>query len=159
MAELFSPLTLRDVTFKNRIAVSPMSQYRAKDGHANSWHAVHLGRFAMGGAGLVYAEATAVEPDGRRTHGDLGLWQDAHIDDLALITKFIREEGSVPGIQLGHAGRKASKRRPWHGETPVDDEDVTERNEAPWPAIAPSPFPYAKGWPDLRRCRRQILIG
>lgn len=148
MAELFSPLTLRDVTFKNRIAVSPMSQYRAKDGHANSWHAVHLGRFAMGGAGLVYAEATAVEPDGRRTHGDLGLWQDAHIDDLAPITKFIREEGSVPGIQLGHAGRKASERRPWHGETPVDDEDVTERNEAPWTAIAPSPIPYAKGWPE-----------
>ena len=148
MAELFSPFTLRDITFKNRIAVSPMSQYRARGGHANGWHAVHLGRFAMGGAGLVYAEATAVEPDGRRTHGDLGLWQDAHIDGLMPIAEFIREEGSIPGIQLGHAGRKASERRPWHGETPVDDEDVSERNEAPWQAIAPSPIPYAEGWPE-----------
>lgn len=148
MAELFTPFSLRDISFKNRIAVSPMSQYRAKDGHANSWHAVHLGRFALGGAGLVYAEATAVEPDGRRTHGDLGLWRDTQIDDLAPITKFISEEGSVPGIQLGHAGRKASERRPWHGETPVDDEDVAERNEAPWTAIAPSPIPYAEGWPE-----------
>ena len=148
MAELFSPFTLRDITFKNRIAVSPMSQYRARNGHANGWHAVHLGRFAMGGAGLVYAEATAVEPDGRRTHGDLGLWQDAQIDDLTPITDFIRNEGSIPGIQLGHAGRKASERRPWHGETPVDDEDISERNEAPWKAIAPSPIPYAAGWPE-----------
>lgn len=147
MAALFSPFTLRDVTFKNRIAVSPMSQYRAKEGHANSWHAVHLGRFALGGAGLVYAEATAVEAEGRRTHGDLGLWQDTQRDALRPIAAFISEEGSVPGIQLGHAGRKASERRPWHGETPVDGEDLAERNEAPWTAIAPSPIPYAEGWP------------
>lgn len=148
MAELFSPFTLRDVTFKNRIAVSPMSQYRAKDGQANGWHAVHLGRFALGGAGLVYAEATAVEADGRRTHGDLGLWNDMQVESLAPIAAFLSEEGAVPGIQLGHAGRKASERRPWHGETPVDDEDISERNEAPWRAIAPSPIPYAEGWPD-----------
>lgn len=148
MAELFSPFTLRDITFKNRVAVSPMSQYRAKNGHANAWHAVHLGRFALGGAGLVYAEATAVEADGRRTHGDLGLWQDAQVEGLLPITKFLSEEGAVPGIQLGHAGRKASERRPWHGETPVDGEDVAERNEAAWTPIAPSPIPYAEGWPD-----------
>ncbi|WP_422367308.1 NADH:flavin oxidoreductase/NADH oxidase [Pelagibius sp.] len=147
MAILFSPFTLRGITFKNRIAVSPMSQYRAKNGHANSWHAVHLGRFAIGGAGLVYAEATAVEAEGRRTHGDLGLWQDAQIDDLKSITEFIGQEGAIPGIQLGHAGRKASERRPWHGETPVDHEDLAERNEVPWTAIAPSPIPYAEGWP------------
>jgi len=147
MTGLFSPYNLRDVAFKNRIAVSPMSQYRAKDGHANDWHMVHLGRFAMGGAGLVYAEATAVEADGRRTHGDLGIWRDAHIDDLKPITGFIAEQGSVPGIQLGHAGRKASERRPWHGETPVNDEDIAERDEAPWRAIAPSAIPYADGWP------------
>lgn len=147
MAILFSPFTLRGITFKNRIAVSPMSQYRAKNGHANSWHAVHLGRFAIGGAGLVYAEATAVEAEGRRTHGDLGLWQDAQIDDLKSITEFIGQEGAIPGIQLGHAGRKASERRPWHGETPVDHEDVAARNEAPWTVIAPSPIPYAQGWP------------
>ena len=148
MAVLFSPFTLRDVTFKNRIAVSPMSQYRAVDGQANDWHRVHLGRFALGGAGLVYAEATAVEAEGRRTHGDLGLWTDAQIDGLRPIADFISQEGSVPGIQLGHAGRKASERRPWHGETPVDDEDIAERGETPWLAIAPSPLPYAEGWPE-----------
>lgn len=148
MSALFSPFRLRDVTFKNRVAVSPMSQYRADDGHANAWHMVHLGRFALGGAGLVYAEATAVERDGRRTHGDLGLWDDAQIEGLQPITTFIETEGSVPGIQLGHAGRKASERRPWHGETPVDEEDRTDRGEAPWTALAPSPLPYAEGWPE-----------
>ncbi len=147
MVCLFSPLKLRDVTFKNRIAVSPMSQYRAIGGRANDWHLVHLGRFALGGAGLVYVEATAVTEDGRRTHGDLGLWQDDHIEGLQPIAEFLSREGSVPGIQLGHAGRKASERRPWHGETPVDLEDVTLRNETPWPAIAPSALPYADGWP------------
>ncbi len=148
MAVLFSPFALRGVTFKNRIAVSPMSQYRAVDGHANDWHRVHLGRFALGGAGLVYAEATGVEAAGRRTHGDLGLWTDAQIEGLRPIADFISGEGAVPGIQLGHAGRKASERRPWHGETPLDEEDVAERGEAPWQAIAPSPIPYAEGWPE-----------
>ncbi len=147
MSKLFSPLTMRGVTFKNRIAVSPMSQYRAKDGNSNNWHMVHLGRFAMGGAGLVFAEATAVEAVGRRTHGDLGLWQDEQIEGLKPITSFISSEGSVPGIQLAHAGRKASERRPWHGEMPVDDKDISERDEEPWQAIAPSAIPYADGWP------------
>jgi len=147
MSHLFSPFTLGTVTFKNRLAVSPMSQYRAVDGYSNDWHKVHLGRFALGGAGLVYAEATAVERAGRRTHGDLGLWEDGQIDGLKQITDFLTAEGAVPGIQLGHAGRKASERRPWHNETPVDDEDISERGEAPWTAIAPSPLPYADGWP------------
>ena len=147
MSRLFSPFSLRDVTFKNRIAVSPMSQYRAVDGYSNDWHMVHLGRFAIGGAGLVYAEATAVTRDGRRTHGDLGLWADDQIDGLSKISGFLSAEGTVPGIQLGHAGRKASERRPWHNETPVDQEDINERGEAPWPAIAPSAIPYAEGWP------------
>ena len=124
-----------------------MSQYRSIDGHANDWHLVHLGRFAMGGAGLVYAEAPAVEKNGRRTHGDLGLWDDSQIDGAKQVADFIRREGAVAGIQLGHAGRKASERRPWHGETPVDNEDIRERNEAPWQACAPSPIPYAEGWP------------
>lgn len=146
MAHLFSPFELRDTKFKNRIAVSPMSQYRARDGHANDWHLAHLGRFAIGGAGLVYAEATAVEPDGRRTHGDLGLWKDAHIGHLKPITDFITRECAIPGIQLGHAGRKAAERRPWHGETPVDENDVALRDEAPWTAIAPSALPFADGW-------------
>ncbi|MEO1200960.1 MAG: NADH:flavin oxidoreductase/NADH oxidase, partial [Pseudomonadota bacterium] len=147
MSALFSPFSLRGVTFKNRVAVSPMSQYRARDGHANSWHMVHLGRFALGGAGLVFAEATAVEARARRTHGDLGLWDDSQIEPLKPITEFLSVEGTIPGVQLGHAGRKASERRPWHGETPVDDEDISERGEAPWKAIAPSPLPYADGWP------------
>ncbi|MCW9035247.1 MAG: NADH:flavin oxidoreductase/NADH oxidase [Rhodospirillales bacterium] len=147
MSLLFSPFKLRDITFKNRIAVSPMSQYRAKDGYANNWHMVNLGRFAMGGAGLVYAEATAVEVDGRRTPGDLGLWQDEQVEGLKQVTDFINQEGAIPGIQLSHAGRKASERRPWHGETPVDDEDISIRDEAPWKAIAPSSIPYADGWP------------
>jgi len=147
MTHLFSPFSLRDVTFKNRIAVSPMSQYRAKEGYANLWHTVHLGRFAMGSAGLVYCEATAVEADGRRTHGDLGLWDDAQIDGLRELSDFIRAEGAIPGIQLAHAGRKASERRPWHGETPVDNVDIDERNETPWTACAPSAIPYADDWP------------
>lgn len=147
MSPLFQPLTLRGVTFKNRIAVSPMSQYRARDGYANAWHMVHLGRFALGGAGLVFAEATAVEAAGRRTHGDLGLWEDGQIEALVPVTRFLAEEGAVPGIQLGHAGRKASERRPWHGETPVDAEDEATRGEAPWTACAPSALPYADGWP------------
>ncbi|MEM7598861.1 MAG: NADH:flavin oxidoreductase/NADH oxidase [Pseudomonadota bacterium] len=150
MSKLFSPYTLRDVTVRNRIAVSPMSQYRAVDGHANAWHMVHLGRFALGGAGLVFAEATAVTRDGRRTHGDLGLWEDAQVDGLAPIAAFLKSEGAVPGVQLAHAGRKASERRPWHGETPVDAEDETLRGEAPWEAIGPSAIPYADGWPAPR---------
>lgn len=124
-----------------------MSQYRSRDGFANDWHKVHLGRFAMGGAGLVYAEATAVEADGRRTAGDLGIWTDGHIEDLKSIATFLTREGVVPGIQLSHAGRKASERRPWHGETPIDEDDISERNELPWSAKAPSPIPYADGWP------------
>lgn len=134
------------MTFKNRIVVSPMSQYRATNGYANDWHLVHLGRFALGGAGLVLTEATAVEARGRRTHGDLGLWEDAHIANLKRISDFLEAEGTIAGIQLAHAGRKASERRPWHGELPVSQEDIAKRAEAPWPAIAPSSIPYADGW-------------
>jgi len=146
MSVLFSAMQLREVEFKNRIAISPMSQYRAIDGMANDWHLVHLGRFALGGAGLVYAEATAVERDGRRTAGDLGIWSDDQIERLQPITKFLKAEGAVAGIQLGHAGRKASERRPWDGETPIDDEDIELRGEHPWQAIGPSSIPYADGW-------------
>lgn len=145
---LFDPFTLRGVTFPNRVAVSPMSQYVSVDGHTNDWHIVHLGRFALGGAGLVFTEATAVEARGRRTHGDLGLWHDDHIAGLARIARFLKEQGAVAGIQLGHAGRKASERRPWDGETPVDSEDVALRGEAPWQAMAPSRLPYGADWPE-----------
>lgn len=145
---LFDPFTLRGVTLPNRVVVSPMSQYRAREGFANDWHLVHLGRFALGGAGLVFCEATAVEDRGRRTHGDLGLWRDEQVEGLARIVRFLEAEGALPGVQLAHAGRKASERRPWHGETPVVEEDIDLRGEAPWQAIGPSPLPYAEGWPD-----------
>jgi 2,4-dienoyl-CoA reductase-like NADH-dependent reductase (Old Yellow Enzyme family) len=144
---MFEPYELRGVRMKNRVVVSPMSQYRARDGAVNDWHLVHLGRFALGGAGLVFCEATAVQADGRRTHGDLGIWSDDHVDGLARLARFLESEGSVPGIQLAHAGRKASERRPWHGETPIDADDVAQRGEHPWPAVAPSALPYADGWP------------
>ena len=150
LPNLFSPYSIKGTTLKNRIVVSPMSQYRAKDGFANDWHFVHLGRFALGGAGLVFCEATAVSEIGRRTHGDLGLWSDEQIAPLKRVTEFLNREGSVAGVQLAHAGRKASERRPWHGETPVDDEDSRVRNETPWTAIAPSALPYADGWPMPR---------
>ena len=136
-----------------------MSQYRARNGHANDWHMVHLGRFALGGAGLVFAEATAVEARGRRTHGDLGLWDDDQVEPLIPVTRFIEAEGAVAGVQLGHAGRKASERRPWHGESPVDEEDARERGEDPWEAIAPSALPYADGWPAPTEMNEDDIAG
>ena len=114
-ANLFSPLTIRDIHFRNRIAVSPMCEYSSGDGFADDWHLVHLGSRAVGGAALVIAEATAVEPYGRITPGDHGLWRDEHIEMLSRITAFIKKQGAVPGIQIAHAGRKASCRVPWEG--------------------------------------------
>ncbi len=110
---LFAPLTIRDATLPNRIAVSPMCEYSSEDGFANDWHMVHLGSRAVGGAGLVMTEATAVEADGRITMPDLGIWKNEHIEFLKRITSFVKSQGSVPGIQLAHAGRKASTRAPW----------------------------------------------
>ena len=147
MAQLFEPFHIRNVVIPNRIVVSPMSQYAARDGYANDWHFAHLSRFALGGCGLVFTEATAVQEDARRTHGDLGLWEDGQIDQLKSIVRFIKSQGSAAGIQLAHAGRKASERRPWHGETPVDDEDIELRNEAPWQAFGATTEPYGEEWP------------
>jgi 2,4-dienoyl-CoA reductase-like NADH-dependent reductase (Old Yellow Enzyme family) len=143
---LFDPLTIRDLSIPNRIVVSPMSQYISKNGYANDWHFAHLSRFALGGAGLIFTEACAVEERGRRTHGDLGLWEDGQIEELRRLTSFVKQQGATTGIQLAHAGRKASERRPWHGETPVNDEDHEIRGETPWQSIAPSDLPYAKDW-------------
>ena len=112
---LFSPLTQRSITLPNRIAVSPMCQYSSVDGFASDWHLVHLGSRAIGGAGVVFTEAAAISPEGRISPGDLGIWKDEHIEPLARITSFIREHGSVPAIQLAHAGRKASMTPPWGG--------------------------------------------
>lgn len=147
MATLFEPLQLRGVTLKNRICVSPMSQYRARNGMANDWHFAHLARFALGGCGTVFTEAAAVSEEGRRTHGDLGLWCDDQVPPLRRLVDFLKAEGASAGVQLAHAGRKSSERRPWHGETPVDGHDVTTRNEAPWQALAPTDEPYGAGWP------------
>src|SRR3954471_2616998 len=112
---LFTPLTIRNITFKNRLVVSPMCQYSSEDGFANDWHFVHLGSRAVGGAALVITEATAVSPEGRITPHDLGIWKEEHLEKLHQITSFIKNHGAIAGIQLAHAGRKASHHRPWDG--------------------------------------------
>lgn len=142
---LFSPITLRGVTAKNRILISPMCQYSADDGIANDWHLVHLGKFAQGGAGTVMVEATAIAPEGRITHGDLGLWNDEQLPPLKRIAAFLRANGSVPAIQLAHAGRKASMQRPWYGNAALTAEDQA-RGDQPWRIVAPSPIPMDEGW-------------
>ena len=142
---LFSPLSMRGVTLKNRVVISPMCQYSACDGFANDWHLVHLGQFATGGAGLVFCEAAAVEENGRITHGDLGIWNDAHIAPLERVTDFIKANDAVPGIQLAHAGRKASMQRPWYGNAALNDAD-TARGDLAWNIVAPSAEAVAPGW-------------
>lgn len=143
--KLFTPLALRGVTLPNRIVLAPMCQYSATDGFADDWHLAHLGRYAMGGFGCVMAEATAVEPRGRITHGDLGLWSDDQIAPLKRISQFIRDQGAVPAIQLAHAGRKASMQRPWQGNGPLDATDFA-RGEQPWKIIAPSAIAIDEGY-------------
>jgi 2,4-dienoyl-CoA reductase-like NADH-dependent reductase (Old Yellow Enzyme family) len=141
MPHLFEPFTLREVTFKNRLGVSPMCQYSSQDGFANDWHLVHLGSRAVGGAGVVIAEASAVLPEGRISPGDLGIYQDAHIEMLSRIFRFVAQQGAVPGIQLAHAGRKASTAEPWKGGRPIDPA------HGGWtPIFAPSPLPFDAGY-------------
>jgi 2,4-dienoyl-CoA reductase-like NADH-dependent reductase (Old Yellow Enzyme family) len=132
MARLFEPLKLRDVTLRNRIVVSPMCQYSSVDGLVNDWHLVHLGARAMGGAALVIVEATAVAPEGRISPADVGIWSDAHIEPLSRITRFMKEHGAVPAIQIAHAGRKASAARPWDGDHHLKNE------EGGWDILGPS---------------------
>ena len=139
MSKLFSPFKLREVEFKNRIFVSPMCQYSAQDGIAQSWHLVHLGSRAVGGAGLVMVEATAVVPEGRISPSDLGIWSDMHADALSPIARFIHEQGAVPAIQLAHAGRKASTAVPWLSRSPLLPEN------GGWQVVAPSALPFAAG--------------
>ncbi|MEO5721833.1 MAG: NADH:flavin oxidoreductase/NADH oxidase [Chthoniobacterales bacterium] len=134
---LFSPLQLRDVTFRNRVGVSPMCQYSSNDGFAHDWHLVHLGSRAVGGAALVMTEAAAVLPEGRISPQDLGIWKDEHIEMLARIFRFISEQGGVPAMQLAHAGRKASTSPPWMGGDAVSVEDGGWR-----PIFAPSALPF-----------------
>lgn len=139
MTFLFKPLTIRSITLKNRIVVSPMCQYSSIDGFANDWHLVHLGSRAVGGSGLIFTEATAVSPEGRITPDDLGIWKDAHINFLKKITSFIKNNGGVPGIQLAHAGRKASHVSPWKGR------HLIKENEGGWETLAPSPIAFKDG--------------
>ena len=134
---LFAPLTIRGVTMPNRIVVSPMCQYSAKDGFAGDWHFVHYGKLAVGGAGAVVVEATAVEPRGRITHGCTGLWSDDQIAPMKRIAEFIREQGSVPAIQLAHAGRKGSSQLPWHGNDRLGPADA-EKGDTPWTIVGPT---------------------
>jgi len=139
MAILFEPIQVRSIEFRNRIVVSPMCQYSAEEGFANDWHMVHLGSRAVGGAGLVIAEATAVSPEGRISPGDLGIWLDDHIPALSRIAAFIHEQGSVAGIQIAHAGRKASHDAPWNGGGFLADQD------GGWKTVGPSALPFAAG--------------
>src|SRR2546421_8589852 len=141
MSNLFQPLRIRQVALKNRIVCSPMCQYSSFDGFANDWHLVHLGSRAVGGAGLIIAEASAVSPEGRITLADLGIWKDEHIDFLNRICRFIALQKSVPGIQLAHAGRKASHHRPWEGAGPL------QADEDPWETVAPSAIPFKENEP------------
>src|SRR6266850_6027566 len=142
MTHLFDPLAIRDITFANRVFVSPMCQYSSTDGYANDWHFVHLGSRAVGGAGLVLTEATAVLPEGRISPQDLGIWSDRHIETLTRIVRFIHEQGSIAGMQLAHAGRKASTRRPW--EPP----GTAPESEGGWKkVVAPSALRFADNYP------------
>lgn len=137
MSRLFSPLKIREIEFKNRIVVSPMCMYSSTDGFANEWHLVHLGSRAVGGASLVMTEATAVSPEGRISIADLGIWKDEHIEYLKKITQFILQHGAVPGMQLAHAGRKASRNEPWNGGK------LLSESEGGWKVVAPSGVPFS----------------
>jgi 2,4-dienoyl-CoA reductase-like NADH-dependent reductase (Old Yellow Enzyme family) len=139
MPHLFSPLKIKNTEFKNRIVVSPMCQYSSNDGFANDWHLVHLGAFALGGAALVFTEATAVSPEGRISPDDLGIWKDGHIEKLKEITAFIHQHNSLAGMQLAHAGRKGSHHVPWEG-----NKQIYSEAERGWKTVGPSAIPFAE---------------
>lgn len=139
MSLLFSPLTIKDITLRNRIMISPMCEYSSVDGFANDWHLVHLGSRAVGGAALIMQEATAVSPEGRISPDDMGIWKDEHIEKLKQIVNFIHEHGAIAGIQLAHAGRKASVNSPWKGGKQIKLDD------GGWKTVAPSPIPFHDG--------------
>ncbi len=147
---LFEPLAIRGINLKNRVVVSPMSMYNSHEGFSDDLHLVHLGRFALGGAGLVIMESTAVNRDGRITHGCNGIWLDAHVPNLRRISDFLHRFGSVAGIQLGHSGPKGAGQRPWHGNGPLGPEDATQRREYPWSVFSSSPVPFDEGWATPR---------
>ena len=153
MAQLFDSLPIRGITLQNRIAVSPMCQYSSEDGFANDWHLVHLGGRAVGGASLVFTEATAVTPEGRITAQDLGIWKDAHIEFLSRIVRFLASQGVVPGMQLAHAGRKASTQRPWEGS------DAVPVEKGGWVPLAPSAVAYSDHYAMPRAMSKDEIRG
>ncbi|NKX45442.1 NADH:flavin oxidoreductase/NADH oxidase [Roseicyclus persicicus] len=146
LPHLFRPLALRGIETRNRVVISPMCQYSAHEGHLEDWHLVHLGRFAIGGAGIVFTEATAVQKGGRITHGCPGLWTDSQIPGHARVAQFALRHGAIPALQLGHAGRKAGMQRPWFGNGPLGPDDLA-RGDMPWTPVGPSALPVAEGWP------------
>lgn len=141
---LFTPMTIRGLTIRNRIAVSPMSQYSAVDAAPTDWHLVHLGKFAMGGAGIVFCEETSVSQRSRKTYDCPGIYTDEQAKAWRRITDFIRGQGAAPAMQLGHAGRKVATRAPWDGFAPLSEEDA-KIGRAPWSGLAPSPIPFREG--------------
>jgi 2,4-dienoyl-CoA reductase-like NADH-dependent reductase (Old Yellow Enzyme family) len=144
MAQIFDPLSIRGITLQNRIVVSPMCQYSSEDGFANDWHLVHLGSRAIGGASLVFAEASAVTAEGRITSEDLGIYKDAHVEFLSRIVRFLKSQGTVPGMQIAHAGRKGSTQRPWEGSSKVSVAD------GGWVPVAPSAAAFSDTYPMPR---------
>lgn len=142
---LFEPFDVRGLTLKNRAVVSPMCQYSAVDGMLSDWHTVHLSQFAMGGAALVFVEATAVEKRGRITWGDSGLWSDAHMAPMRTVVESIKARGAAAAIQLAHAGRKASISRPWEGDCPLSPREIA-KGEVPWDTVGASAVPFDEGW-------------
>jgi len=152
MPNLFSPLAIKDVSFRNRIGMSPMCQYSATDGVMNDWHRVHLGARAAGGAGFIMAEATAVRADGRITPGCLGLWNDAQAEAAASVNRFIVDQGAVPGVQIGHAGRKGSAAAPWNGGAHLKDD------EGGWPIVGPSDTAFDPDGTRLWKAPSQMTV-
>ena len=150
---LFSPLTIRDVTIRNRVAVSPMAMYRAENGYPVPFHLAHYGKFAMGGAGLVFVEETAVTRTGRITNGCLGLWSDDQVDAFRPIAGLLKEQGATAAIQIAHGGRKASTQRAWEGNGPLTDANLANGDEA-WTPLAPSDNEFAPGWAKPRALSR-----
>ncbi len=152
MPSLFDPLTLCSLEFRNRVIVSPMCQYSSEDGFASDWHLVHLGSRAVGGAGLIITEAAAVTPQGRISPTDLGIWKDAHVEKLACVTSFVKAQGCAIGIQLAHAGRKASTAQPWRGGKPLSPE------EGGWsPILGPSPIAFNDGYQVPKEMSKQDI--
>jgi len=145
MPLLFTPPDLRGLRPRNRVVISPMCQYSATDGVANDWHFAHLAKFAIGGAGIVFTEAAAVGPEGRITHGDIGIWSDEQAEALGRVSRFLKDQGALPAIQLAHAGRKAAVQRPWQGSGPLTETDFA-RGDKPWPVVGPSATPVDDGW-------------